>query len=337
MSQQSLFGEQKRLEKLSMLGDDLEKLNAVIDWEMFRPILNKALKKDRKSNAGRPAYDPILMFKIIVLQREYNLSDDRTEFQIYNCRTFTRFLGLGEADNIPDAKTIWLFKETLARTQAMEEIFKKFNRSLEEKGVIEHSGTIIDATFADAPRQRNNNDENDRIKDGDIPSDWKSKPNKLAQKDLDARWAKKGGETHYGYKDHTKVDMKSKLITKYKTTPANVHDSNVFEEFIDETDKEIYADSAYAGKLVPEYAKNKILEKGYRNKPLTDAQKQRNKENSRKRARIEHVYGDITNGMKGLTLRCIGIVRAQYNIGQTNLVYNFRRYSYLVRQGLAAV
>ena len=337
MSQQSLFGEQKRLEKLSMLGDDLEKLNAVIDWEMFRPILNKALKKDRKSNAGRPSYDPILMFKIIVLQREYNLSDDRTEFQIYNCRTFTRFLGLGEADNIPDAKTIWLFKETLAKTNAMEEIFKNFNRILEEKGVIEHSGTIIDATFVDAPRQRNSKEENDRIKEGDIPSDWKSKPNKLAQKDLDARWAKKSRETHYGYKDHTKVDMKSKLITKYKTTPANVHDSNVFEEFIDETDKEIYADSAYAGKHVPEHAKNKILEKGYRNKPLTEAQKQRNKENSRKRVRIEHVYGDITNGMRGLVLRCIGIVRAQYNIGLTNLVYNIRRYSYLVKQGLATV
>ena len=337
MSQQSLFGEQKRLEKLSMLGDDLEKLNAVIDWEMFRPILNKALKKDRKSNAVRPSYDPIVMFKIIVLQREYNLSDDRTEFQIYNCRTFTRFLGLGEADNIPDAKTIWLFKETLAKTKAMEEIFNKFNRRLEEKGVIEHSGTIIDATFVDAPRQRNSKEENDRIKKGELPSDWKRKPNKLAQKDLDARWAKKGGETHYGYKDHTKVDMKSKLITKYKVTPANEHDSKVFEEFIDETDKEIYADSAYAGKHVPEHAKNKVLEKGYRNKPLTEAQKQRNKENSRKRARIEHVYGDITNGMRGLILRCIGIVRAQYNIGLTNLVYNIRRYSYLVRQGLATV
>ena len=332
MAQQSLFGEQKRLEKLSMLGDDLEKLNTVINWEMFRPILNKAFAKDKRSNAGRPSYDVILMFKILVLQRQYNLSDDRTEFQIYNCRTFTRFLGLGEADNIPDAKTIWLFKDTLAKTKAIEKLFKKFNNYLEEKGVIGHSGTIIDATFVDAPKQRNNKEENDQIKKGKVPEGWKNQPNKLAQKDIDGRWTIKNKETHYGYKDHAKVDLETKIVTDYKATPANVHDSNVFEEFINETDKAVYADGAYAGKKLPEYVKNCVMEKGYRNKPLTEEQKKNNKEKSRKRARIEHVFADMTNGMNGLILRCKGIIRASYNIGLTNLVYNFRRYCYLQRR-----
>ena len=104
-------------------------------------------------------------------------------------------------------------------------LFAEFNRMLEERGIITHKGTIVDATFVDAPRQRNSRDENKKIKNGEIPEEWENEPHKLSQKDTDARWTKKGDEKHYGYKDHVKVDADSKLILDYAVTPANVHDA----------------------------------------------------------------------------------------------------------------
>lgn len=88
-----------------------------------------------------------------------------------------------------------------------------------------------------------------------------------------ARWTKKGDEVHYGYKDHTKVDADSKLITDYSVTPANVHDSNEFLELLDESDEVVYADSAYIGRKLPEHIENRVCEKGFGGKPLTSEQK----------------------------------------------------------------
>ena len=178
-----------------------------------------ALIRERKSNAGRPPYDCILLFKTIVLQRLYNLSDDQTEYQINDRMSFMRFLGLGLDDKVPDAKTIWLFKDTLTKAGIIDQLFSQFNRMLEERGIITHKGTIVDATFVDAPRQRNSRDENEKIKNGEIPEEWKKNPHKMAQKDVDARWTKKRDETHYGYKNHVKMDADSKLILDYVATP----------------------------------------------------------------------------------------------------------------------
>ena len=331
MKQISLFAEENRFEKLSELGDCLERLK-IIDWESFRPTIALALIRERKSNAGRPPYDCILLFKTIVLQRLYNLSDDQTEYQINDRMSFMRFLGLGLDDKVPDAKTIWLFKDTLTKAGIIDQLFSQFNRMLEERGIITHKGTIVDATFVDAPRQRNSRDENEKIKNGEIPKEWKKNPHKMAQKDIDARWTKKRDETHYGYKDHVKMDADSKLILDYVVTPANVHDSNEFGDFFNEQDKVAYADSAYVGKELPEHVRNEVSEKGYRNKPLTEEQKENNRRKSKIRCRIEHVFAYMTMSMHGLTVRSIGIERTAFNIGLTNLVYNLCRYSFLSRK-----
>ena len=307
MIQLGLFNEEIRFEKLTKLGDSLEKLN-IIDWEMFRPILNRAFKKDRKGSGGRPPYDYLLLFKVSILQRLFNLSDNQAEYQINDRMSFMRFLGLLLGDKVPDAKTIWLFRDTLTQTKAIDELYRLFNRQLEKQGIITHTGTIVDATFVDAPRQRNTREENKTIKEGKVPEEWTgSTPkatHKLAQKDMDARWTVKGGEKHYGYKNHTKVD----------------------------------ADSAYAGREIaeklPKNVKNSIHEKGYCNRPLTDEQKASNRNKSKIRARIEHVYGFMTGSMKGITFRNIGLQRVGFNIGMTNLVYNLCRYSILQRQRL---
>lgn len=330
----NLFAEETQLERLSQLGDSLERLK-IIDFESFRPTLTDGLKKERKSKAGRPPFDNVMMFKVLVLQRLFNLSDDQTEYQITDRISFQRFLGLSLGEKVPDAKTIWLFRNTLTDADIMEKLFTQFNRMLEERGIITHKGTIVDATFVDAPRQRNTCDENEQIKSGKIPGEWKKKPHKLAQKDTDARWTKKGDETHFGYKDHAKVDADSKLVTDYSVTPANVHDSNKFEDFFTEKDEAAYADSAYVGKKLPKHVKNEVCEKGYRNKSLTDAQKENNRRKSKIRSRIEHVFGFMTMSMCGLTVRTIGLRRAAFNIGLTNLVYNLCRYSILQRKEIA--
>ena len=335
--QMGLFDKENRLEKLNQLGDSLVRLNNVIQWEFFRPILTQSLRKEPKGPGGRPPYDCILMFKILVLQRIYNLSDDQVEFQINDRITFMRFLGLHLEDRIPDAKTIWLFRDTLTRSEVIQELFDAFTRQLEDAHIITHAGTIVDATFVDAPRQRNSREENECIKNGGIPEEWQSEENihKLRQKDTDARWAKKGNELHYGYKNHVKADADSKIVTDYIVTSANVHDSKVLSELVDNTDNVLYADSAYSGKelekSLPETVECRIHEKGCRNHPLTEEQKVRNREKSKIRVRIEHIFGYMTMSLRGLTVRSIGILRAKFNAGLTNLTYNFCRYEILSR------
>lgn len=338
MKQIGLFDENNCLRKLSKLGDQLEKLDHVIEWRLFEEILNRVFAKEKKGAGGRPPYNYLLLFKTLILQRLFNISDDQAEFQINDRMTFRRFLGLSLGDQVPDAKTIWLFRDRLAKAGVMEELFNSFSFQLEQQGIISHKGTIVDATFVEAPRQRNTRDENRQIKEGKIPEDWEKPENvsKIRQKDTDARWTIKNKERHFGYKDHVKVDAESKLITGYSVTDASVHDSQVFIGLIDENDKVLYADSAYSGNPIaeqlPQGIENQIHEKGYRNKPLSEEQKAENKRKSRTRSRIEHVFGYMSGTMRGITVRSIGISRAKFNIGLTNLVYNLCRYAILNRE-----
>lgn len=338
--QKGLFGEEFRLEKLSQHGDPLERLNSVINWDIFVPVLEELLNKKKTSNAGAKPYPPLLMFKILILQRYYNLSDNQIEYQILDRLSFCRFLGLTLSDRVPDEKTVWDFRERLTNQNIDIELFNIFHSKLEENGLIAHEGKIIDASFVEIPKQRNTRAENKHIKEtGTAPKEWNSKPNKKRQKDIDALWTKKNNETHYGYKDHVKTDNKYKLIDKYTVTPASVHDSQALDELLDkEKDKNIplWADSAYTGKeqekTINNYEmKNNVHEKRTRNKPLTKKQKESNREKSKTRARVEHVFGFIEGSMNRLKLNCIGIKRASALISLINLTYNMFRYEQLVR------
>lgn len=331
------WDESLRLEKLSKLGDSLEKLNHAIDWELFRPKLTKVFKKRAKGAGGRPPYDYVMLFKVLVLQRIYNLSDDQTEYQINDRMSFMRFLGLGLGDRVPDAKTIWLYRDTLTKANVIRELFDLFNAQLEDAGLITHTGTIVDATIVEAPRQHNHHDESNDIKQGKTPEEWEKPQNihKLRQKDMDARWTRKGREFHFGYKDHVKADADSKLITDYTVTPANVHDSQPMPAMINKTDKAVYADSAYWGSVVeealPDTVENHIHERGTKKQPLTEEQKASNRIKSKTRCRIEHIFGFMTGSMHGITVRSVGIARAEFNIGLTNLIYNLCRFEFLNR------
>lgn len=342
MLQSGFFDLTERLSKLDER-DKLLQLNEMIDWEKFRPVLSQCLYKPRKSNAGRKAKDSVMMFKGLVLQHLYNLSDEELEFQIRDRYTFCRFLGLSPEEAIPDANTFWDFREALSEKDAVKVLFEHFGQQLEAQGYKARKGQMVDASFVDVPRQRNSREENQQIKAGEIPDSFKEKPHKRQQKDTDARWTKKNQETHYGYKDHVSADNAHKLIRDYEVTSSSVHDSQVFKEILaDNTAKDIWADSAYRSEdheqeLKKSGYRSHVHKKGTRGRPLSEREQHANKKKSKVRVRVEHIFGSITNEQKGLFVRTIGLVRAKMKIGMMNLVYNMRRFVFLRRRGLSTL
>jgi IS5 family transposase len=334
-----LFDEEFTKERLSVIGNPLEAINKALDFELFRESLeSKLLNTNKKNNAGAKPYDVVMLFKILILQRYYGLGDSQVEYQILDRTSFKTFLGLATGDKVPDEKTVWSFRERLTKTGLVKELFEQFVSFLEEKELIFNEGQMIDASFTLAPRQRNTREENKSIKNGEGNNLWNDKPNKKKHKDIDARWTKKNGETFYGYKNHAKVDTKSKFINTYTVTDASVHDSQALDDLLTEKDKEqgLHADSAYTGedqdKIIEKYdMKNKVHEKGYRNRPLTDKQKASNTKKSKIRARVEHVFGFMEQSMNGLVLKSVGITRASGIIGLINLTYNLFRYEQTIR------
>jgi len=214
------FDIEERAEKLAKMGDPLVALKERIDWEAFRADVNKVHEKPRKSNAGAKPIDVVLMFKVLILQQLHNLSDDGIEYQIRDRLSFMRFLGLQLEDRVPDAKTIWLFRERLKNGRLIDVLFARFHEQLAALGYVARAGQIIDATFVEVPRQRNSREENAKIKQDETPDDWKQPESKakLRQKDVDARWTKKNNVTHYGYKNHVNVDQANKLIQSFEIT-----------------------------------------------------------------------------------------------------------------------
>lgn len=337
--QPSFFDDNNRHEALRKLGDPLMELSKHIDFEMFRPKLEEAFRKqDRKSRAGRKSLDVIVMFKAIFLQKLYNISDEKLEFQITDRYTFTNFLCLHGVTKIPDFTTFWKFREHLAKNGLDRELFDLFHAKLEQEGVFAKAGSIVDATIVEVPRQRNSRKENAEIKAGQIPQEWENNAHKLSHKDNDARWLKKNGENFFGYKDHIKTDAGTVLITDYQVTDASVHDSVVLKEMLGENDKgqSLHADSAYKSQECDEMLQsmeidNKIHEKGKRGTALTPTQLEHNRQKSKIRALVEHVFGFMENSMNRIFMRCIGIKRAKCHIGLVNLTYNICRYAQLIR------
>ena len=186
-----------RLRRLSDLGDQLEAYGRVVDFESFRPELERALAYSSGSHGGRPPYDPVMILKVLVIQTANNVSDEGTEFLINDRLSFMRFLGLGLSDRVPDARTIWLARERLTKAGAINALFERFDAMLRDAGYIAMSGQIpgssprTDSSLIAAPKQRKTKEEKDDIRAGRIPDAWKDKPAKLRQKDRDARWTVK--------------------------------------------------------------------------------------------------------------------------------------------------
>ena len=328
-----LFDEQFLLKKLDQKVDPLDRLNSIVDWQRFLPIIEQALGRDKASTAGRKPYPPLFMFKILILQSLYNQSDEETERFLLRDLLARRFVGLSGGEFGPDFTTIWRFKEALTEAGVLDALHDAFSRQLDELGFQASKGQIVDAGIVPAPRQRNSREENEAIREGNPPAEWSEA--KRRQKDVDARWTKKREQNHFGYKNHIAVDVKHKFIRAWQATAANVHDSQVFLELLARnTSRDVYADSAYLSeesqkRLKASGYRPHIQRKGQKNHPLSAWEKQGNRTRSRIRCRVEHVFGAQWQRAGTLVVRCIGLVRARAKIGLRNLAYNMDRLGFL--------
>ena len=246
-------------------------------------------------------------------------------------------------DRVPDAKTVWQYRDALAQAGKVEELFNQFDGYLGRQGYVARGGQILDASIVPVPRNHNTREENATIKDGEIPEDWTDKPAKRSQKGVDARWSEedqktawgavfptsKHGKSHYGYKNHVNVDRKHKLVRRYHVSDAAQHDSQAVDHLLmaSNTGSGVWADAAYRSdemetKLRDQKLKSHIHRKGKRGKPLTEQAKGSNRTKSTVRVRVEHVFGAQTNDMGGTLVRTIGLARAKAKIGMKNLAYN---------------
>jgi len=361
VGQPGFFDLSDRYAALSAAGDPLERLAAVVDFEVFRAPLIVALKRGARGKGGRPPFDPVMMFKILVLQALYSLSDEATEFQIKDRLSFQRFLGLGLDGRVPDATTVWLFRERLVQAKAIDKLFARFDAALTDRGYLAMGGQIIDATVVPAPRQRNTEDEKAAIKQGKIPERWKEKPAKIRQKDRDARWSlkyskakvKEGADPTafkpvdlaipmFGYKNHIGIDRAHGLIRTWDASAANAHDGARLPELISKqnTGSGVWADTAYPSKKNEAFLergmfKSHIHHKRMPRRPMPEHIARANAKRSAVRSAVEHVFAGQKHRM-GLFIRTIGIARARIKIGMANLAYNFQRLAWLEGRGAPA-
>jgi IS5 family transposase len=359
--QAGFFDVDERLKELSAKGDQLERLSAIVDFELVRPDLEKAVPRSDGSKGGRPPFDHVFMFKVLVLQASHSLSDERTEFLIKDRLSFMRFLGLGLADPVPDANTIWTFREALTRAMlgdkpAIEVLFRAYEAALTRAGFLAMGGQIIDASIVAAPKQRNSEGEKAEIRAGRIPADWNNKPAKLRQKDRDARWTVKFSRAKpsddgspridlavpaFGSKNHLGIDRRHGLIRTWATTDAARHDGALLPGLASKanTASDVWADTAYRSKANKRHlAENGFVSRIHRKKPqgrpMPANVARANGAKSRVRAAVEHVFAR-QKGPMGLVVRTIGLARARVKIGLANLVYNMHRAVWLTQHRVA--
>jgi IS5 family transposase len=356
--QRGFWDVEDRLRELSAEGDPLERLSRTVDFELFRPILMKALRRSHPSKGGRPGFDPVLKFKMLVLQALHGLSLQQTDYLVRDRLSWMRFCGLGPGDAVPDANTLWDFREALIAANALDRLFERLDAAINDAGYLPMGGQIIDASLVAAPKQRNSEGEKADIKSGKVPDDWKDKPAKLRQKDRDARWTvkfskarpKEDGEPQidiaipvFGYKSHISIDRRHGIIRRGKTTDAAAHDgARLREGLIDtaNTASGVWADTAYRSAANEAFLEkagkaSHIHHKKPRGRPMSSPVARANARKSKIRARVEHVFAEQKDRMS-LFIRTIGIARASAAIMLVNMAYNMRRWCWLERRPTAA-
>ena len=350
--QPGFFDADERLKALSAVGDPLERLAKVVDFELFRPELEAALARSDRSKGGRPPYDAVLMLKVLVLQTLYTLSDDAIEYQLKDRLSFMRFCGLALHDPVPDAKTIWLFREQLTRAGAVDRLFARFDAILRERGYLAMGGQIVDATVIEARRPRLNRAEKETLRDGGTPADWQ--PARTRQIDRDGRWTLKRGRKRqgppdasvqkrqaeilvpvFGYKNHVGIDRTHGFIRRFAVTHAAAHDGGQLAALLDRDNvaSGVWADTAYRSAanldlldrrgLVPQFQRAKP-----RGRPMPAHIRRGNATRARVRAKVEHVFAAQKRRLH-LIVRTIGLARATTKITLANLAYNFTRLAWL--------
>ena len=233
------FEVEAKYARVSRLGDRLEELSAVVNWEAFRPMLERF--RAPNEGVGRPETDCVLLFKMLVLQAWYGLSDEQLEYQVADRFSFQKFLGFPET--VPDYTTVWHFREAVTNAGVNKELLDKLNKQLDAKGLKVKKGVIQDATVITAdPGKKRIAELKNKAEHGKGVS---YSPNQLAHIDLDASSTKKNDQYEFGYKAHVKCDAGRQLIQSVEVTTASVNDNQVHLE--EEGDGAVYRDRGYAG------------------------------------------------------------------------------------------
>jgi transposase, IS5 family len=307
MKQLGLFGLSKSLKDLSEKGDPLEKLKEIVNFELFRDELERGLNLSEGLKGGRPPHDAVLIFKILILQTLYNLSDDQIEYQIQDRLSFMRFLGLHLSDKVPDAKTIWLYRERFSKNGLIDRLFSRFGEILVNQGYLAMGEQIVDASIVQAPRQRMTKEEKEQIKKGEIPT-----------------------------------DCRFSFIRKSEVTAANAYDGHLLASLLDleNTSRDVYGDTAYSTEDNLNYLGShgfcsKLHRKKPKKKPMPIPLKRSNTTKSEIRAHGEHVFA-VQKQQMGLFVRIIGLKRAKVKIGLANITYNIKRFIFFEKRKLAA-
>jgi IS5 family transposase len=348
-----------RLRELSEHGDPLEKLGTTVDFEIFRADLSEALGPRDPVKGGRPGFDAVLKFRMLVLQAMHGLSLDQTEYLVADRLSWMRFCGLGPGDAVPDANTLWDFREALIGAGAFDALFTRLDRAITEAGYLPMSGQIVDATLVAAPRQRNTDAEKTAIKAGKPAADiWPDEPAKARQKDVDARWTMKFSKAKpaadgkpqidiaiptFGYKSHISIDRRHGVIRRQIITDAAAHDgARLREGLIDpeNTASDVWADTAYRSaeneRFLQRIGKiSRIHRKKPKGKPMPKRTAKANAKKSEVRAHVEHPFAHIKGPMR-LVIRTIGLARAKAAITLANMGYNMKRWCWLDRRSLSA-
>jgi transposase, IS5 family len=348
MQQSGLFGLSDHLAALSRHGDPLEVLDATVDFEHFRSWLVEGLGYGDGSKGGRPPFDPVSMFKALILQAQHNLSDARMEYMIRDRLSWMRFLGFDLGAPTPDENTIRHFRNRLTATGTLKRVMKAFDWQLQKKGYIPMAGQIVDASLVPAPKQRNTEAERAAIKEGKSAGEiWPDEPNKAAQKDTNARWTLKvGGKVRhrpdgtalamiavpvFGYKSHIGIDRRFGFIRESAVTAASAADGRQLRHLVsrENTGSEVWADSAYRSQtnekwLAAQMLTSRIHRRKPAGKPMPKHIARANAKKSSIRAAVEHVFAHQKNRF-GLFIRTIGLARAEAKLALANIAYNFDR------------
>jgi IS5 family transposase len=357
--QPGFFDAEERLRWLSASGDPLERLRAVVDFEAFRAELEAALPRADRSRGGHPPWDAVLMFRVLVLQALYTLSDDQAEYQLRDRLSFMRFAGLALHDAVPDAKTIWLYREQLTRAGALAQLFTRFDAMLAERGFLAMGGQIVDATVVEARRPRLTKDEKAVLREGGTPADWSKA--RARQIDRDGRWTLKRGRKArppegstprqalaeiavplFGHKNHLGIDRAHGFIRRFVVTDAARHDGAQLGAVLDpgNTGGGVWADTAYRSKANLELLDRRGLRAEFqrakpRGRPMPAHIARGNATRARVRGLVEHVFATEKRRM-GLVVRCVGLARAAARITLANLAYNMRRLAWIEGRAVPA-
>lgn len=334
----SLFAAEDRAAKLDRIGDPLQVLDKHIDFAAIAAAVDAGLTIGKSAKGGRPPWSTEVMVRLLVLQQLYNLSDEALEFQVLDRRSFLRFAGLERSSRVPDARTLWVWRERLKQGDLMGDISAAVSGQLQRAGFIARGGQIIDASFVTAPIQRNTREENAQIKQGQAPADWSDA--KRAHKDVEARWARKHGKNSFGYKLHANTDRRWGFIRRAEVTPASVNDSIMFEQVLDPANiaREVYADRGYRKRsrdreLKAQGYRPRIQRQGEAGHPLSARDQQRNRAISRHRAFGEHPFARLAQ-MGGKCLRTVGLARAKVQIGMKVAAHNLQHLARLLERGV---